>query len=100
MNTVSTERLVADAKVLMGDAEELLKATAAQTGERIAEARSHTQQALVKAKQSLIGAERALVEQAKVAAQAVDRSVHERAWTAIGVSAAVALLIGFLAGRR
>lgn len=100
MNTVSTERLVADAKVLMGDAEELLKATAAQTGDKIVEARSRTQQALANARQSLVGAERAVVEQAKAAAQAVDRSVHERPWAAVGLSAAVGLLIGLLVGRR
>lgn len=100
MNTVSTERLVADAKVLMGDAEDLVRATTTQTGEKIIEARSRMQASLANARESLIGAQRAVIERAKAAAQVVDRSVHDRPWTAVGLSVAVGLLIGLLVGRR
>jgi ElaB/YqjD/DUF883 family membrane-anchored ribosome-binding protein len=38
--------------------------------------------------------------QGKHAAQATDRYVKENAWTAIGVSAGIGLIIGILVGRR
>lgn len=100
MDGAPSEKFVADVKILMGDVEELIKATASQTGEKIAEARSRAQQALANAKGGLARAEAAVVEQTKVAAQVVNRSVHEHPWTAAGVSAALGLLVGLLIGRR
>ena len=100
MNAVSTEKFVADAKILMSDTEELIKATAAQTGDKIAEARSRTQLALANARQTLVRAESAVVEHTKASAEIVDRSVHEHPWAAAGVSAAAGLLVGLLIGRR
>lgn len=100
MNAVSTEKFVADAKVLMSDTEDLLRVTAAQTGDKIAEARNRAQQALTNARASVAQAEAAVVEQTRVAAQAVNRSVHEHPWTAVGVSAGMGFLIGLLIGRR
>jgi ElaB/YqjD/DUF883 family membrane-anchored ribosome-binding protein len=100
MNTVPTEKIVTDMKVLIGDMEELIKATAAQTGEKLAEARSRAQQALANAKVGLARAEAAATEQAKIAARAVDQSVHQHPWSAFGVSAVITFAIGLLIGRR
>src|SRR3990172_5486734 len=100
MNAVSTEKFVADAKILMSDTEELIKATAAQTGDKITEARSRTQQALANARQTLVRAESAVVERSKASAEIIDRSLHEHPWAAAGVSAAAGLLVGLLIGRR
>jgi len=87
------EKLAADVKVLAADVEELVRATAAQSGERLAAARSRVQTALADAKDTVVlrGTE---------AAQAADRYVHDNAWTAVGVSAAIGLLVGILIGRR
>ena len=100
MNAVPTDKIVTDMKVLMGDMEELIKATAAQTGEKFAEARGKAQLALQDAKIALSRAEAAAAEQAKVAARAVDQSVHQHPWSVLGVSAAIAFAIGLLIGRR
>ncbi len=100
MNAVPTEKIVMDMKVLMSDMEDLIKATAVQTGEKLAEARSRAQQALANAKSALVRAETAATEQAKVAARAVDQSVQQHPWSAVGVSAALAFAIGLLVGRR
>jgi ElaB/YqjD/DUF883 family membrane-anchored ribosome-binding protein len=88
-----TEKLIGDVKVLANDVEELLKATAAQSGEKIAEARVRAQAAIARARTVAI-------EQGKQAAQTTDEYVRENPWAAIGVSAAIGLLVGLLIGRR
>ncbi|HET7597211.1 MAG TPA: DUF883 family protein [Burkholderiales bacterium] len=87
------EKVVGDVKVLATDVEELVKATAAQSGERLSQARARIQNALAGAKDIVVvrGAE---------AAHATDRYVHENAWKAVGLSAGIALLVGLLIGRR
>ena len=45
-------------------------------------------------------AEEAVLVRAKAAAKATDVYVHENPWKAIGVTAGLALLIGFIMGRR
>lgn len=88
-----TEKLVGDVKVLASDVEELLKATATQTSEKVAEARVRAQAAIARARTIA-------VEQGKEAARATDQYVRQNPWSAIGISAGIGLLIGLLIGRR
>ncbi len=97
---VTKEQLIADFKVVMSDAEALIKATANQGGEALATVRSKAEQSLAMAKAKMADVEAALLVRAKAAAKATDVYVHENPWQAIGVSAGIGLLIGFLMGRR
>jgi len=97
---VSKEKLVTDLKVLVGDTEELLKATAGQAGEKIAVARERIQASLAVYKDKLIDAEQALREKTKEAARATDEYVHDHPWQAVGVAAGVGFLLGLLVSRR
>ena len=97
---VSKEKLVSDLKVLIGDTEELLKATAGQAGDKIAVARERIQASLAVYKDKLIDAERALLEKTKEAARATDEYVHDHPWQAVGVAAGVGFLLGLLVSRR
>jgi ElaB/YqjD/DUF883 family membrane-anchored ribosome-binding protein len=97
---VSKQKLVADLKVVVADAEELLRATASQAGEKVAAARERIQASLATAKVKLGDAERALLEKTKVAARATDDYVHDNPWQAVGIAAAVGLVLGVLIGRR
>ena len=97
---VSKEKLVADLKVVVADAEELLRATASQAGEKVAAARERIQASLASAKIKLTDAERALLEKTKEAAKATDEFVHEHPWKAVGIAAGVGLLLGILINRR
>lgn len=90
---VTTEKLAGDVKVLASDVEELLKATAAQTGEKVAEARTRAQAAIARARTVAI-------EHGTQAARTTDQYVRQNPWAAIGVSAGIGLLIGLLIGRR
>lgn len=97
---VTKEQLITDFKTVISDAEALLKATANQGGEALASVRAKTEESLARAKEKMADAEAALIDRAKAAAKATDVYVHENPWKAIGVSAGLGLLIGFLMGRR
>ena len=97
---VSKEKLVTDLKTLIGDTEEMLKATAGQVGEKIVVARERIQASLAVYKDKLIDAERAVMEKTKEAARATDEYVHEHPWQAVGVAAGIGFLLGLLVSRR
>lgn len=99
-NIAPQEKLVADMKAVISDAEEVLKATADQTGEKIASLRSRIQERLHAARVRLAEAEAALVEKTKAAARATDQYVHDNPWKAVGIAAGIGFLVGFILGRR
>lgn len=99
MNAPS-EKLITDLKVLMADTEELVKATASQSGDKIAEVRGRIQQAAAELRPHLAEAEALLRDKARMAATSTDDYVHAHPWTAIGVSAGIGMIIGLLVGRR
>lgn len=96
----SQEKLVSDIKSVISDAEEMLSATADQTGEKVASLRARVQVRLHDAKVRLGEAETVLVAKTKAAAKATDAYVHESPWTAIGVAAGLGLLLGLAIARR
>ena len=100
LSTASKEKLVQDFKVVISDAEELLKATASAAGEKVSVARERVQDSLHRAKVKLAEAEDVLVQKSKAAARMTDEYVHEHPWRAVGVAAGVGLIIGLLIGRR
>jgi ElaB/YqjD/DUF883 family membrane-anchored ribosome-binding protein len=99
-NVTSQEKLVTDIKAVIADAEEILKATADQTGEKIANLRVRIQDRLLGARIRLDAAEAALVDKTRAAARAADDYVHESPWQAVGIGAGVGFLLGLLLGRR
>lgn len=89
MQTASADKLMKDLQAVVIDTEELIKATANQTGERVDKVRTRAEESL-----------RAARVQLQQAGQTVDREVRENAWTAVGVAAGVGLLLGIVIGRR
>ncbi len=89
-----------DFKAIISDAEALLQATTQVSGEGFAAERAKFSEKLQNVKTRLVAAEQRVVEKAKQAATATDHYVHENPWTAVGVAAAVGMLIGFLAAKR
>ncbi len=94
------EKLVADLKAVITDAEELLSLTADQAGEGAAKLRERVQTRLAHARERLAVAQEQVVERAKAAGHAADDYVHDKPWQAIGVAAAVGVVVGLLIGRR
>ena len=99
-NDISKDKLVADLKIVVSDAEELLRATASQAGEKVAAARERIQASLGSAKLKLVDAERVAVEKAKLAAKATDDYVQDNPWRAVGIAAGIGFVLGILIGRR
>lgn len=94
------ERLVSDMRLVITDAEEILRATAGAAGEKVGELRERITVRLRDAKERLADAEAALVDKTKAAARATDDFVHDEPWKAVGVAAALGLALGVLIGRR
>lgn len=99
-DTVSRDKLVADFKVVVADAEELLKLTAGQAGEKLTDVRARLGDRLLTAKDRIADAETAMREQARKVANATDDYVHKNPWQSVGAAAGLAFLLGLLAGRR
>jgi len=100
MEHVTSEKLMQDMRVVVADAEDLLKATAGQTGERIEKIRARAEESLRAARNRMQIAGKAAQETATEAVRTVDHQVHENPWTAVGIAAGVGLVLGILLGRR
>lgn len=96
----SKEKLVADLKQVIADAEELLQATAHQSEGKVAELRVRMNENLRVARNKLADAEAAIKAKTREVARATDDYVHENPWKAIGVGAGIGLVVGLLIGRR
>lgn len=97
---VAKDKLITDFKAVVEDAEELLKATAGQAGEKVAIAREKINVSLQEAKQQLCKVEDMVVDKTNQAAKVTCDYVQEHPWHAVGVAAGVGLVIGLLIGRR
>ncbi len=100
MSAANKEKLVSDLRVVIADADEIVRATAGIAGEKVGELREKIQVRLRDAKERLADAEAALVDKTKACARATDDFVHEEPWKAVGVAAALGLALGVLIGRR
>jgi ElaB/YqjD/DUF883 family membrane-anchored ribosome-binding protein len=100
MEQVTKAKLMEDLRTVFVDVEELLRATASQTGERITAARAKAEESVKVAKARLTEVQAAVAAQTKVAAKAADDYVRANPWQAVGISAAVGLIFGMLITRR
>ena len=97
---VTREKLAADLKQVVADAEDLLKATAGQTGEKVQQVRAKVEESLKQARERMIKVEHLALDRAKEAAKTTDAWVHHNPWQAIGIGAAAGFVIGWLMNHR
>ena len=97
---VAKKKLMEDLKAVVAGAEELLKATADQTGERIAAARAKTEESVKAAKVRLDEQETAVMKKTKAAAKATVNYVKDNPWKSVGIVVVAGLVLGILAKRR
>ena len=93
---VTRQKLMSDLKVVVQDAEELLKATASDLGEKAREARVKLASTLESAKVTC----QRLEEKTVATAKAADRVIRDHPYQSIGVAFGLGLLIGVLVNRR
>lgn len=100
MTDANRDKLLADVKTLMTDADDLVKAMASTTGEKAAELADKLRGKLRTAKDKMGDAQVIIADKTKAAARATDDYVHDNPWQAIGVAAGVGFLLGLLISRR
>ena len=96
----SKEQLVSDMKVVVSDAEEILRETKGVAGEKIAELSERIAVRLRDAKMRIADADEILRDRTKAAARATDDYVNDNPWRAVGIAAGVGLLLGVIIARR
>jgi ElaB/YqjD/DUF883 family membrane-anchored ribosome-binding protein len=92
----TAEKLAADLRLVISDAEALLRVTAGQAGETIAAARAKVQESLDSARIEL----GALGEEYAQQVRAVDGYVRGHPWQAAGIAALAGIVLGLLISRR
>lgn len=85
---------------LVADVEDLVKKVANVDDAEIAEIRSKVEHTLAEARSSANAGIAAVRGRAEDATEATDEYVRENPWAAIGIAAAIGIVIGFVAGRR
>ncbi len=96
----SRDKLVSDLKLVVSDAEELLKLTASQAGEKASAARERIQASIAAAKEQITDTQYAMLEKGKEAVEATDELVHEHPWHAVGIAALAGVAVGVLIATR
>jgi ElaB/YqjD/DUF883 family membrane-anchored ribosome-binding protein len=94
------ERLSRNLAQAIDDAEELLRLTAEQAGDRVAAVRDRTKASLAQARKELGRVQADAAERAKRAASSVDDYVHANPWKALGVVGVIGMVVGALIARR
>jgi ElaB/YqjD/DUF883 family membrane-anchored ribosome-binding protein len=96
---VTSDRLISDLRAVVDDAEALLKATSAQTGEKVESARARAERSLQQARKRLAHVEADALERVHKAATTAEAYVQEKPWKAIAVAAGIGFVLGLLTDR-
>jgi ElaB/YqjD/DUF883 family membrane-anchored ribosome-binding protein len=97
---LTADQLISDLTAVIRDAEGLLRATAAQTGDRVEEIRARAEESVRQAKARLADVEEQALEHARVMAGEADEYVRGNPWQAVGIAAGIGLVLGLLMSRR
>ena len=96
----TADQLIEDLQTVIRDAESLLRATAAQGGEKIQEVRARAEESVRHAKDRLAGIEQDALQRAEALANDANEYVRAKPWQAVGIAAGVGLVLGLLLSRR
>ena len=89
-----------DVKVLINDAEDLLRATASETGERIVDLRRRLEQKLAECKTELAEQERVWLQKAEQIRDSVAFRLREDPWFKVSLAIGVGVVLGLLLRRH
>ena len=99
-NEQARNTMVDEFSAVLTEAEDMLKRAANETGEKAKDLRSQVEAKLLNAKLRLQELQGQAIDRAKDTARATDDYVHDHPWQAIGIAAAVGVVIGLLMNRR
>ena len=90
-----TDKLMKDLRLIVQDAEDLIRATAGEVNEKTRQARARLSQTLDKAKETAQDLQVRAVEKAQVA----DEIIREHPYESIGIAFGVGVLLGMIVNR-
>ncbi|RJX33189.1 MAG: DUF883 domain-containing protein [Oxalobacter sp.] len=96
----SRDKLMADLRVVVRDAEELLTQAGSQAGEGFKAAKAKMEASLKAAKEELEYVESIAINKAKQVAHTTDDYVKTHPWQSVGMAAAIGVILGFLVSRK
>jgi ElaB/YqjD/DUF883 family membrane-anchored ribosome-binding protein len=96
---VTREKLMADLRVLAADVEQLLRATAGETGQHLTQARAKAEESLNAVKARAAELQRDVLAKTRAAGRATDAYAHANPWRVVAVGAAAGLLLGLAFSR-
>ena len=99
MNDFPTQKLMSDVKVLIDDAEELLRATAGQTGEHITELRQRLERNIEDGRKALAERQNEWRQKVAQARGHTETYLRDNAWTAVALAAGIGMVLGLLLRR-
>lgn len=99
-STAAKDKLTSDFGVVMDDIDSLVKATANKAEGEVSAIRERIRRHLDAARTRASDMQHEAFERARTAARNTDHYVHDHPWHAVGVGAAIGLLVGVLIGRR
>ncbi|NYE26941.1 DUF883 family protein [Pigmentiphaga litoralis] len=94
------EKIASNFRGLVEGAEDLLRSTAAATGTEVDSARSKLNAQLSRAKGVYSDLEASAIDSYKEVSETTDAYVRENPWRAVGIAAAVGVLVSLVALRR
>lgn len=97
---VTTDTLMADLRVLAADTEQLLRATADQTGHQAAQVRARVEESLRTARSRITDLQDMTLARTRAAGRATDTYVRANAWPAMAICAVAGLALGFVLATR
>jgi ElaB/YqjD/DUF883 family membrane-anchored ribosome-binding protein len=94
------DHLLNELRLIIRDAEDVLRNTGQQAGESYQVARSKFESTLGDAQTNLVQLEERAIERAREALETTDEYVHANPWQAVGAGAVAGLVVGLWLGRR
>jgi ElaB/YqjD/DUF883 family membrane-anchored ribosome-binding protein len=99
VDRVTTDKVMADLRVLAADMEQLLKATASQTGQQISQVRAKAEESLKAAKARVAELQGVALAKSRAAGRATDDYVRANPWQAMAICAIGGLVLGVVLAR-
>lgn len=96
----STGAVAAEFQSFLADVEDLIQATTSLTGQDLVQARAKLAARVSAARESVEGLGDAAVDRARETAKFTNDWVSENPWPAIGIGAALGVMLGFVLARR
>ena len=100
MTATGTGKLDSDLKIVVDDAQDLMRSTKSLAGDSLSELRSHIQTQAEKAKDDLVRLRGSATVKSKALAHNTNVYVHQNPWKSVGFAAGLGVLMGILLGRR